>query len=49
MDEIIDDKYTGIHNCICANIKNYKNNLEDGRIYIEGIVVHGNSLSKILK
>lgn len=48
VDKIIDDEYTGINNCICVNIKNHKNNLEDERIFIEGIIIHGNLLSKIL-
>ncbi|GBB85142.1 hypothetical protein RclHR1_01170026 [Rhizophagus clarus] len=54
IDKIIDDEYTGKNNRICTNIKNYDNddvnkvNLEDERIYIEGILVHGNLLSNIL-
>ncbi|CAB4496145.1 hypothetical protein RhiirA5_495133 [Rhizophagus irregularis] len=55
IDKIIDDEFTGINHCICINIKNYdinndlKNiNLEDEKIFIEGILVHGNLLSKIL-
>ncbi|RIA91957.1 hypothetical protein C1645_821314 [Glomus cerebriforme] len=51
IDEIIDDYYTGKNNCLCVNIKNYdlkNNNLEDERIYIEGIIIHGNLLSKLL-